>query len=186
MSNIALVIVDVQQGLEDGEPYFGGRRNNPAISTNIPTLLSLFRTAHKPIFHIKHNSINSASPIHPSEPGNAIFPWAAPIDGEPVYTKTVSSAFIGTPLEQTLRGRGITRLVMCGIASDQCVSTSVRMAQNLGFEVFLVGDASATFDRVGPDGVKRLAEDMHMYSLTSLDGEFCQVVNTEDVQNLIK
>ncbi|KIJ60817.1 hypothetical protein HYDPIDRAFT_116675 [Hydnomerulius pinastri MD-312] len=185
MSNTALLIIDVQQGLDDGD-FYGGNRNNPQIVENIPTLLTLFRSTHKPIFHVKHNSINPASPLHPSKPGNAIHPWAAPIEGEPIFEKTVNSAFVGTTLEKVLQEQGITRLVVCGLTTNHCVSTSVRMGANLGFEVLLVGDACATFDRVGPDGVLRMAEDVHMHSLTDVHGEFCQVVNTKEVPDLIK
>ncbi|KAF9238205.1 Isochorismatase-like hydrolase [Melanogaster broomeanus] len=183
-SRTALLVIDVQRGLEDGQYY--GNMNNPQITHNIPALLDLFRSSNKPIFHVKHNSVNEASPLHPSKPSNAFYDWAVPQQDEPVFEKTVNSAFIGTRLEETLRRRDISALVVCGLTTNHCVSTSVRMASNLGFEVLLVGDACATCDRVGPDGVLRLAEDMHMYSLTSLHGEFCEVVNTKDVGDRIK
>lgn len=66
-----------------------------------------------------------------------------------------------------------------------CVNTTVRMAEDLGFEVFVVEDACATFDRVGPDGVLRRAEDIHAYALTDLHGEFCTVIKASDVQGLL-
>jgi len=55
------------------------------------------------------------------------------------------------------------------------------MASNLGFEVIVVGDATATFERTGPDGAWYSAEQMHRAALASLHGEFAQVQSTEDV-----
>ncbi|KAG6328663.1 hypothetical protein ID866_10426 [Astraeus odoratus] len=172
-------------GLQECEPYLGGNRNNPSIKHTIPALLSLFRSLGKPVIHVKHDSVHADSPIHPSKPGNAIYPWAAPEGDEPVLTKNVHSSFIGTPLEALLRERGIARLVVCGLVTNHCVSTTVRMAENLGFEVILVGDACAAYERVGPDGVKRSAEDVHRHALSDLHGEFCTVVDTKDVAGLI-
>ncbi|KAI6169882.1 Isochorismatase-like protein [Pisolithus thermaeus] len=107
-----------------------------------------------------------------------------PID-EPLYTKSVHSAFIGTSLEADLRARGITRLFVCGLTSNMCMNTTARMAGNLGFEVFVVEDACAAFDRVGPDGVRRRAEDVHAYAMSDLHGEFCTVIKASDVQGLL-
>jgi len=57
----------------------------------------------------------------------------------------VSSAFIGTTLEADLRRRGLTTLVVVGMQTNMCVSTTARMAGNLGFKTFVVSDATATF-----------------------------------------
>ena len=58
--------------------------------------------------------------------------YAQPLEGEAVVTKGVNSAFIGTELEEVVRRRGIRTLVIGGITTDQCVSTTARMAANLG------------------------------------------------------
>jgi len=93
---------------------------------------------------------------------------ALPQPGEPVYAKSVNSAFIGTTLEDDLRSRGLDSLVLVGLTTDHCVSTSVRMAANLGFAVTVVADATATFDRVSYDGASFDAEQMHQAALASL------------------
>jgi nicotinamidase-related amidase len=69
---------------------------------------------------------------------------------------------------------------MVGLTTDHCVSASTRTAADLGFEVTLISDATATFERRGFNGVHYSAEEMHNINLVSLDGEFCTVRSTSE------
>jgi nicotinamidase-related amidase len=100
---------------------------------------------------------------------------AIPKPNELVIEKRVNSAFIGTDLERELRSRGLKELVLAGFTTDHCLSTSARMAANLGFDVTVLSDATATFDRPGADGRVYAAEDVHQISLASLRGEFARI-----------
>ena len=174
----ALLLVDVQQGLDD--PRYG-RRNNPAAERSIAVLLEAWRRAKWPVIHVQHMSREADSPLRPELPGNAFKPEVQPLDGEPVFQKTVNSAFIGTALEEHLRREGIRAVVVAGITTDHCVSSTARMAGNLGFDVMVVEDATATFERTGPDGIRYSAEQMHGAALASLHGEFAEVLCARDV-----
>ena len=178
MPKTALIVIDVQTGLDD--PAWG-RRNNPDAESHIARLLSAWRRQKRPVIHVRHCSVEPDSPLRPERPGNAFKAEARPLPGEKQFDKSVNSAFIGTGLAPYLQAQGISALVMVGLTTDHCVSTSVRMAANLGFDVTLISDATATFDREGPDGVLYAAEDIHNISLVSLNGEFCQVRSTAEV-----
>ena len=178
MSKVALLSIDVQKGLDD--PSWGVR-NNPDAEAKIALLLSAWRKKGLPVIHIQHCSVEPNSPLRPELPGNEFKDEAKPLPGEKVFTKTVNSAFIGTKLEQYLRGNDIESLVVVGLTTDHCVSTSTRMAGNLGFNVTLVSDATATFDRKGEDGTHYSADQIHKIHLASLNGEFCTVLTTNEV-----
>ncbi len=174
----ALVVIDVQIGFDD--PLWGPR-NNPDAEINIGRLLAAWRQNGRPILHVRHDSIVPGSPLRPNQPGNAIKPIAAPLAGETVYAKTVNSAFIGTTLEADLRRQAIESLVIVGLTTNHCVSTTARMAGNLGFAAFVVEDATASFDRPTVSGRLRSAARVHEAALSDLHGEFATVVTTEDV-----
>ena len=181
--NSALLIIDVQKGL--AEPSLG-LRNNPDAEDNMSALLEAWRGHELPIIHIRHCSIEPNSPLRPELPGNAYKDEVSPLPGEKEFTKTVNSAFIGTDLEQYLRDAGISRLVIIGLTTDHCVSASTRMASDLGFDVTLVSDATAAFERVGYDGVLYSAEEIHRVNLVSLDVEFCELHSTAEVLTAIQ
>lgn len=177
-SDAALLVVDVQQGFDD--PSWGPR-NNPEAESNISLVLGRWRETGRPVFHVFHDSASPRSPLRPHADGNAPKPEAKPRAGEGVHRKTVNSAFIGTGLEADLRRAGISTLVVVGLTTNHCVSTTVRMAGNFGFQVYLLSDATATFDRVGLDGQNRPAAEVHAAALSDLDGEFATVINTSEL-----
>lgn len=183
LNKTALLVIDVQKGLDN--PAMG-ERNNPNAETNIALLLANWRSQNYPVIHFQHCSTEPNSLLRPELPGNAFKPEAQPLADEKLFTKTVNSAFIGTGLEQYLREQAITSLVVVGLTTDHCVSTSVRMAGNLGFEVVLVSDATAAFERKGYAGVHYSAAEIHNVNLVSLDGEFCTVCSTEEVLDRLR
>jgi nicotinamidase-related amidase len=176
--NAALLVVDVQQGFDDAR---WGRRNNPGMERRIAAILRAWRLSCRAVIHARHMSPDPASPLRPGQTGNEFKPQFAPMRGEAVVEKRVHSCFIGTPLERDLRRRGHDALVIVGMMTNHCVSTTARMAANLGFAVWIVSDATATFDRVAPDGVRYAAEQIHAIALSDLHGEFGVVVDTASV-----
>lgn len=145
----ALLLIDIQKGFEH-PTHWGTSRSTPSLESNVASLLRAARqyneTATKPILiiHVHHHSVSPTSQLHPSArlPGSdtptiEAADYAAPVGDEPILTKNVNSGFIGTDLEERLRGFGAKQLVVAGLTTDHCVSTTVRMAANL----HVLGDA---------------------------------------------
>lgn len=176
----ALLLIDVQQAFFD-ENYWGGNRNNPQAEANIEKLLVHWRRQGLPVLHVTHNSFNPLSPLHPSHAGNVMMDFAVPKQGEPLFPKEVNSAFIGTGLKDYLDENSISKLLLTGFITNHCVSTTARMAGNLGYDVYVVEDATATFDRISFDQTLYKAQDIHNISLASLHGEFATIVKTEEI-----
>jgi nicotinamidase-related amidase len=172
-----LLVVDVQQGFDQYNESL--HRNNPALERNIARLLETWRDTRRPVIYVQHVSRLPQSPLRPHQPGVEIKTEVRPRPGEPIVQKSVNSAFIGTSLEADLRTAGRHTLVITGMQTNLCVSTTARMAGNLGFETYVVSDATATFDNTGPDGRVFSAQLLHDVALADLHGEFATVVDTE-------
>ncbi|WP_413310137.1 cysteine hydrolase family protein [Bacillus sp. 1P10SD] len=178
-ANAALLLIDVQNYFDDPRQ---GKRNNPNAEENMALLLNEWRKTNRPVIHVQH--ISNPSLAH--HPGRNIKEIVAPLPEEPVIVKNVNSAFIGTNLEAYLREGEIETLVIVGLTTDHCVSTTTRMAKNLGFTPFIVSDATATFERVSFDGNLYSAEEIHNLALVSLHEEFATVIDTDGVLELLE
>lgn len=181
----ALLLIDIQKGFED-LAYWGGERNNLDAEINAGILLNIWRANHLPIFHIKHCSTIPTSLLHELNKGNEFKEVVMPLIEEPVIKKNVNSAFIGTDLALQLINQKIKTLVIVGLTTDHCVSTTTRMAGNLGFETFVVSDATATFCKKGVEGQYFSADLIHETALASLQGEFATVVSTSFIKNTVE
>ena len=180
----ALILVDIQKGFDNIE-YWGGQRNNQDAEKNAGELLRLWRKHQLPIFHIKHCSSNPDSLLNESNEGNDFKDLVKPISSESIIKKNVNSAFIGTDLKEQLDNLKITKLVIVGLTTDHCISTTTRMAGNLGFDTFLVSDATATFNKKGLEGQNFPAEFIHATALASLNNEFATIVTTDFLKQTI-
>jgi nicotinamidase-related amidase len=176
--NTALVIIDVQQGMDDPRRP---PRNNPAAEENMARLLAAWRASGQPRFHVRHDALEPGHPFAPGQPGNPIKAIVAPGPGEPVIAKHVNSAFIGTDLEARLREADITALVIVGLVANYCVESTARMAGNLGFATYVPADATAAYDRPGPDGTIYPADLIHAMTMMNLHEEFATITTTDAV-----
>lgn len=181
----ALILVDIQKGF-DKVDYYGGERNNPQAELNAQRLLEHWRKQGLPLFHIQYSALNPRSPLSPGGPGFPFKDEVAPLPGEPVLVRHVNSSFIGTNLQQQLDEQGVDTVVVIGFSTEHCVSTTTRMAGNLGYNTYIVSDATAAFNKQGVNGQRFDAETVHQLSLATLQDEFATVLSTEEVLSGLK
>lgn len=175
-----LLLIDIQKGFLE-EDIWGGQRNNNEAEKICSKILNYWRKSALPIIHIQHASTNPRSPLHPKQKGFEFQDLVKPLSNELVITKNVNSAFIGTDLKDVLKQDNVSTLVIIGLTTDHCVSTTTRMAGNYGYEVFLISDATATFDKKGLDGKIFDADLIHQTALASLNDEFASVINSGEL-----
>lgn len=142
ITEAALLVVDAQRSFE-ADPDRWRRRNNPAFEANVTRLVERFRAAGRPVVWILHSD---GDPFF--ERGSEwIRPMAflEPAPGEEVVHKETRNAFTSTDLAQRLARRGVRRLAICGIQTEQCCETTARVAADLGYDVDFVTEATLTF-----------------------------------------
>jgi len=79
------------------------------------------------------------------EPGHDIIAELQPVAGEPVVDKPGKGAFHATDLDAILRNRGIAQLIVCGVTTEVCVNTTVREANDRGYECLVLEDCVASY-----------------------------------------
>ncbi|GAA2140873.1 cysteine hydrolase family protein [Kitasatospora kazusensis] len=172
-----LIVIDVQQGFEDYE--FWGPRDNPDAEDRIARILEAWQATGRPVVVVQHRS--AAGPLVPGTPGYELKPVVAGAKRDLHITKTVNSAFYGTPdLHAWLQERGATQLVTVGIITNACNEVTARMGGNLGYDVVFPIDAMHGFDMAGPDGVTIPAAELSRSTAAALHHmRFAKVVTTE-------
>ena len=169
----ALVVIDMQHDfVEPGG--FGAALGNDvgrllAIVPTVRALLDLFRAKGWLVLHTRESHLPDLSDCPPAkrarggaelrigdagpmgrllvrgEPGNAIVDTCAPVPGEVVIDKPGKGMFWGTDVHARLGDLGVTHLVLAGVTTEVCVQTSMREANDRGFECLLIEDATESY-----------------------------------------
>ena len=178
LSRAVLLPVDMQQAF-DAPPW--PRRWNQQVDSNGQALLAAWRSAGRPIIHVRHDSVQPGSSLAPGSPGNLFRPGFEPLPAEPLVTKSVNSAFIGTDLDLRLRRLGAITVVVFGISTDMCVSTTIRTGANMGWDMVLVPEACDCFDLPDGHGGMISAEDVQRAHVATLAFEFCRTASIAEL-----
>jgi nicotinamidase-related amidase len=139
----AVLVIDVQTGLFRAELALFEAE---AVVARINAVLAKARQAGALVIFIQHDGEPGGEDIVPFTEGWKLHPKLEIRVGDLVIRKTTCDAFYGTPLEDELRSRAITTLVLTGYATDFCVDATLRSAASKDFSVIVVADAHTTSD----------------------------------------
>lgn len=172
LSEATLIIVDAQNTYREGVMALDGIE---AALERCAELLERARVAGTPVVHIQHDS-GAGSPFDIRTRIGAIAAPVAPREGETVIVKHYPNAFVGTDLDARLKAFGRNRLVVAGFMTHMCVNSTARGAFNLGYQVTVPGDATATRALPTADGGTLAAPALQAASLAALGDLFAAVV----------
>jgi nicotinamidase-related amidase len=172
-AHTALVVIDMQRDFVEpggfGETLGNDLSPVAAIVPTVAALIALFRQKQWPILHTRESHKPDLSDCPPAkrlrgnpalrigdvgpmgrilvrgEPGNAIVAACAPLPGEIVIDKPGKGMFYATEAGELLSARGVTHLVFAGVTTEVCVQTSMREANDRGYECLLIEDATASY-----------------------------------------
>ena len=182
--NPALLLVDIQKAFLEKD-YPGLIRNNEHAEFICGKILKKWRTLDLPIIHVRHSSTNPESKLHKSRPGFEFNDYVTPLENEMVLTKEVNSAFIGTNLENILIKSHIDTLVIVGMTTNHCISSTVRMSGNLGFDTYLISDSTACYNTKGLNGEIIDCNTIYNSALASLQEEFATVIDSKELFDVL-
>lgn len=173
LARTALVVIDMQRDFVEpggfGASLGNDVRRLQAIVPALQRLLAAWRAAGGWVVHTREGHAPDLSDCPPAkrdrgrpvlrigdagpmgrvliqgEPGHAIIPELAPVDGELVLDKPGKGAFCGTDLQARLAARGISHLVFTGVTTEVCVQTTMREANDRGYVCLLLEDATESY-----------------------------------------
>lgn len=182
MSHLALLIIDMQKGMST---QAAGSRNNPGAESAIAALLSHWRKVGAPVVHVRHISRTPGSLFWPGQPGVEFQAQLAPLESEHIVEKNVPDAFINTGLERWLHARGIGRVAIVGVSTNNSVEATARTSGNLGFNTYVVSDATFAFSKHDYDDVPRSAQEVHAMALANLQGEYASILTASQLKDAL-
>jgi nicotinamidase-related amidase len=171
--NVALLVIDMQRDFVEpggfGETLGNDVTRLQAIVPTVARLIALFRAHGWPVIHTREGHKPDLSDCPPAkrlrgspslrigdlgpmgrilvhgEPGHGIVPALAPLAGELVIDKPGKGSFHATPLASELARLGISHLVVAGVTTEVCVQTTMREANDRGFDCLLIEDATESY-----------------------------------------
>jgi nicotinamidase-related amidase len=151
----ALLVVDVQDSFKATPRWL--RRGNPDFERNVERLVASYRDASLPVIFVLHTDEDPG--FDRASPHFKLMDFLTTREGEPLYVKTTRNAFTSTSLGRDLLLKGVRRVVVTGIQTEQCCETTARVGADLGFDVDFVTEATLTFPIRNPETGEELPVD---------------------------
>lgn len=184
-AHTALIVIDFQM------EYFAGPvpgkllvPDGPAAMAQAQRLIAFADSHRMPVFHIQHLGRAGSALFSPDGPHADIHPDIKPAAHHALVQKGSASSFVNTELHRQLQVRGVKTLIVCGLMTHNCISSTVRDARPLGYQTIVAGDACATRAIVAWDGGVLAHADLHRATLTGLSDGFAEVMETGRIIDL--
>jgi nicotinamidase-related amidase len=173
LGNVSLVLIDLQNEYRVGPLALPGAE---AAIASAARLLARARESGAAVFHIAHQGKPGGLFDRAAERG-AIADRVAPLGTEPVIEKALPNAFAGTDLQERLKATGRHNVVLAGMMTHMCVSSTARAALDLGFRVTIDAESCATRDLPDGRGGMIAATAVHDVALAELADRFAIIAH---------
>jgi len=174
-SATALLVVDVQESFRH-RPYWS-ESDMPGFTKSLRGLIDGAQSRKIPVIQIFH--VEESGPF--SLDSGCVVPLRdVCFTADAVFQKRSHSALIGSGLDVWLTQRGIRRVIVCGIRTEQCCETTTRHASDLGYQVDYVTDATLTFPMTDRHGREWTPEQIKARTELVLDGRFARIATVAE------
>jgi nicotinamidase-related amidase len=173
----ALLVINAQKGLLNTKVD----RSNPKAETNIQNLVKFWREGKGKVIHVQHLSENTESSFYKDAPSSDFLSGFVPNKDEFVVQKSKSSSFTGTKLHDFLDQNNLCNLILVGFTANECIEATAKDAFEKGFNVVVVGDATAMLDFVGHDNRVYKAEKIHDLVLANINALYAKIETTDHI-----
>lgn len=170
----ALIVIDVQESFRQSK--YWQDTDAPAFFDRLHALIEGAKSRRIPIAQIFH--VEDSGPFSLAS-GNVRPLAPLSLDADAVFHKHRHSALVGTSLPVWLTERGIRRLIVAGIRTEQCCETTTRQASDFGFDVDFVSEATLTFPMTGHDGRSWSAAEIKARTELVLADRFARIATVE-------
>jgi nicotinamidase-related amidase len=140
----AVIVIDLQSGMFDGS-QLPPIRNADTLIQRSRSVIEWARRSGRPVAFIRHDAA-AGEALEPNTSGWHILPALARAEDEPIFSKRVANAFSQPALVDWLARLGVTKVILVGAQTDECVTATVNGARSRGLAVTVVGDAHSTWD----------------------------------------
>ena len=179
----ALLVVDVQDSFKVGPRW--NRRNNPGFEQNLDRLISSYRAAGLPVIFILHNDPDPG--FRPGDPEVRLMDFLVREEGDPLLVKNTRNSFTSTNLGEILEAKGVRRVVITGISTEQCCETTTRVAADFGYDVDFVTEATLTFPIADPEsGEEMSADEVTRRTELVLRGRFARITRVAALEEELR
>lgn len=174
MSNVVLMIVDVQNSLVKAQPY-----NRETVIKNIKKLISSARSSNKEVIYVRHDD-GKGSELEQGTEGWQVYEDIAPNGSESIFEKQYNSAFFKTGLREYLVSKNIDTIILVGLQTEYCIDATCKSAFDYGYKIIMPEETNTTFDNEFLPANKLYK----FYNYKIWDKRFAEVISLKDTIKL--